>query len=51
MAKRKDGIRTQDRILSVACEVFAERGYHDATIEDICTRAKSNIAAINYNCT
>ncbi|MBL7189091.1 MAG: CerR family C-terminal domain-containing protein [Phycisphaerae bacterium] len=49
MAKRKDGIRTQDRILSVACEVFAERGYHDATIEDICTRAKSNIAAINYH--
>lgn len=49
MAKRRDGIKTQDRILSTACEVFAEKGYHEATIEDICRRAKSNIAAINYH--
>ncbi len=49
MAKRKDGIKTRDRILSKACEVFAEKGYHDATIEEICKRAKSNIAAINYH--
>lgn len=49
MAKRKDGIKTRDRILLKACEVFAEKGYHDATIEEICGRAKSNIAAINYH--
>jgi AcrR family transcriptional regulator len=49
MAKRKDGIKTRDRILAIACEVFAEKGYHDATIEDICTRAKTNIAAVNYH--
>jgi AcrR family transcriptional regulator len=49
MAKRKDGIETRERILRVACEVFAEKGYHDATVEDICTRAKTNIAAINYH--
>lgn len=49
MAKRKDGINTRNRILSVACEVFAEKGYHDATIEEICKRAKSNVAAVNYH--
>ena len=49
MARRKDGIETRERILTVACEVFADRGYHDATVEEICTRAKTNIAAINYH--
>ncbi|MFH1718236.1 MAG: CerR family C-terminal domain-containing protein [Planctomycetota bacterium] len=49
MAKRKDGIQTRNRILSAACAVFAEKGYHDATVEEICRRAKSNIAAINYH--
>ena len=49
MARRKDGIQTRERILTVACAVFADRGYHDATVEEICTRAKTNIAAINYH--
>jgi len=49
MARRRDGIETHNRILAVAQEVFAEKGYHEATVEDICSRAKSNIAAINYH--
>lgn len=49
MARRKDGIQTRDRILTVACEVFAEKGYHDATTEEICAKSKTNIAAINYH--
>lgn len=49
MARRKDGVETRDRILAVAREVFAEKGYHEATVEDICSRARSNIAAINYH--
>jgi AcrR family transcriptional regulator len=49
MAKRRDGLITKDKILSAACEVFAEKGYHDATVEDICTRAATNIAAVNYH--
>ena len=49
MAKRKDGIETRSRILTVACEVFAQKGYHDATVEEICRQAKTNIAAINYH--
>ena len=49
MSKRKDGLRTKDRILRVAGEIFAEQGYHDATVEEICGRAETNIAAINYH--
>jgi AcrR family transcriptional regulator len=49
MTKRKDGIQTRNRILSEACAIFAKKGYHDATVEEICRHAKSNIAAINYH--
>jgi len=49
MAKRSDGLRTKNQILKAASAVFAEKGYHDATVEDICTRARTNIAAINYH--
>ncbi len=48
MAKRSDGLRTRNRILKAASAVFAEKGYHDATAEDICTQARTNVAAINY---
>ncbi|MGO4359469.1 TetR/AcrR family transcriptional regulator [Terrabacter sp. 2TAF16] len=30
---------TRDRVLEAASEVFAERGFHGATVEDICERA------------
>jgi len=49
MAKRSDGLRTRNRILKAASAVFAEKGYHDATVEDICKRARTNVAAINYH--
>lgn len=49
MAKRKDGIETREKILTVACEIFAEKGYRDAKVEEICRRAQTNIAAINYH--
>jgi len=48
MGKRKDGIETRGRILTAACEIFAQKGFHDAKVEEICKRAKTNIAAINY---
>jgi TetR/AcrR family transcriptional regulator, regulator of cefoperazone and chloramphenicol sensitivity len=49
MAKRSDGVKTRARILKAASEVFAEKGYRDATIEDICRLAETNVAAINYH--
>ena len=49
MAKRSDGLRTKSRILKAASQIFAEKGYHDATVEDICRLSGSNVAAINYH--
>ena len=38
----------QKRLLKSACEVFAEKGYRDATVAEICKRAGANVAAVNY---
>ncbi len=40
---------TRMRLLDAARDVFAESGYYDATVRDICTRAGVNVAAINYH--
>lgn len=42
-------IGTRERLLDAAGEVFAELGYEQATIRDICKRAGANIAAVNYH--
>jgi len=39
---------TRDRLLASARKVFAEKGYHHATVAEICERAGANIAAVNY---
>jgi AcrR family transcriptional regulator len=49
MAVRRDGIESKDRLLKAATEVFAEKGYRDATVAEICRRAESNVAAVNYH--
>lgn len=36
------------RILEAACRLFAEKGYHGATVSGICREAGVNIAAVNY---
>jgi AcrR family transcriptional regulator len=41
--------RTRERLLSAAGEVFAERGFREATVRDICRAAGANIAAVNYH--
>lgn len=40
---------TAKRLLEAAGGVFAERGYRDGTILEICRRAGANIAAVNYH--
>lgn len=40
---------TRRRLLDSACQVFAQKGYRDATIAAICRRAGANIAAVNYH--
>jgi TetR/AcrR family transcriptional regulator, regulator of cefoperazone and chloramphenicol sensitivity len=39
---------TREKLLDAAAQVFAERGYHHATIREICRLARANVAAVNY---
>ena len=40
---------TREKLLEVAGPIFADRGYHAATIREICIEAGANIAAVNYH--
>jgi len=46
---RKKSEATRERLLAAAGEVFIEKGYRDATVGEICSRADANIAAVNYH--
>jgi len=46
---RKSSIKTYKNLLAAAGEIFAEKGYRDTTIAEICQRAGTNIAAVNYH--
>ncbi len=47
--RKKGALKTPKSLLSAASTVFAEKGYRDATIAEICERAQANIAAVNYH--
>jgi len=49
MRTRSDGRRTRERIVLAACDVFAERGFRDATHETIAKAAGANKALINHH--
>src|SRR5580658_9085542 len=40
---------TRQRLLDAAGRAFAEFGFRDATVRDICKRASANVAAVNYH--
>jgi AcrR family transcriptional regulator len=42
-------LKTQERLLIAASRIFADKGYQDATIADICEQAQTNIASVNYH--
>jgi AcrR family transcriptional regulator len=46
---RTDGQETRRQLLVSASEVFAARGFRDATIAEICRKAGANTAAANYH--
>jgi AcrR family transcriptional regulator len=41
-------LSTQERLLGSAARIFARKGYHEATVAEICEAAGANIAAVNY---
>jgi len=47
--QRSDGQATRQRLLDAAAEVFAAKGFRDASNADICELAGANTAAVNYH--
>jgi TetR/AcrR family transcriptional regulator, regulator of cefoperazone and chloramphenicol sensitivity len=41
--------RTRAKLLEAGGEIFAQMGYHAATIREIAQRAGANVAAVNYH--
>jgi AcrR family transcriptional regulator len=46
---REGAAKTRQSLLVAASEIFAEKGYRDTTIAEICERAGANVAAVNYH--
>lgn len=40
---------TRERLLRSASKIFAEKGFQESTIAEICEQAKTNIASVNYH--
>ena len=40
---------TEARLIDAAGEIFAQRGFQDATVREICALAGANVAAVNYH--
>jgi AcrR family transcriptional regulator len=47
--QRKGVAKTPRKLLAAASEVFAQKGYREATVAEICERAGANVAAVNYH--
>jgi AcrR family transcriptional regulator len=46
---QESGEGTRAGLVRAAAAVFAERGFRDATVRDICRGAGANVAAVNYH--
>jgi TetR/AcrR family transcriptional regulator, regulator of cefoperazone and chloramphenicol sensitivity len=48
-APREDTARTRGKLLAAAGEIFADKGFRETTIAEICLKAWTNVAAVNYH--
>jgi AcrR family transcriptional regulator len=46
---RKDALKTCNDLIEAACRIFAEKGFKDATVAEICKHANTNVASVNYH--
>jgi len=44
-----DDRETRQRLLKAAAKLFAERGFKNTSVRDICAEAHANVAAVNYH--
>ena len=42
-------LSARDRVLEVACELFAEAGFHGTHLREVCKRAGTNVAGVCYH--
>src|SRR5687767_4338155 len=49
MGTPQESEETRKRLIEAAGEVFADEGFHGATVRAIAARADTNLAAINYH--
>ncbi|MCP4713691.1 MAG: CerR family C-terminal domain-containing protein [Deltaproteobacteria bacterium] len=47
--KTRQSSETRQRLLMAAYRIFAENGYRQTTVRDICQEAQVNVAAVNYH--
>jgi TetR/AcrR family transcriptional regulator, regulator of cefoperazone and chloramphenicol sensitivity len=47
--ERMNSVKTREKLLAAAVEIFAEKGFRDATISAVCMKCGANIAAVNYH--
>jgi len=48
-ASERQRRETRDRLLRAAERLFADRGFRDVTVRDICRAARANVASVNYH--
>lgn len=49
VSKRRDALETQASLLAAAGRLFAEHGFEDTSVRDICEAAHANVAAIRHH--
>lgn len=49
MTESQRSAKTKQKLIETASKVFAERGFRNARVREICQRAGVNIAAVNYH--